>query len=560
LGGNNLTVGSNNASTTVSGVISGAGGSLTKVGTGTLTLTGTNTYNGGTNVNGGVIAISTDANLGAAPGPLSFAGGTLQTNAGLSSTRNVTLNPGGGTINTNGFNSAFGGLFAGPGGLLKMGGGVLTLTGANTFAGGTTLLAGTLAVGSAGALGAGDLTNQGGIIQAVTGPFAIRVNGNFTQTAGTLALTLHGNQPGQYDQLLVGGKANLGGTLQVTTTSSFVPRINDTYAVVSASQVSGAFGNVLYSTPGIRFVTDYLRTEVDLRLVPGNYPFGQVDGLTPNQQNLADHLDAYVNTGKHVSDDFNEVLLAMGSLDTNGVKDALNQISPQVYEVYKKIAFQEASRRARMISDRLDSVRAATDQDNQMPLFAYAQFPALDFGMGSPFLAPSSMRGATGTLQMAPWQMLASAAQAPALSGDGADPGDEPAHNWFYGEGTGDFGDFRDTADLAKSTYHAGGLSFGADHRFGNHFAAGLQYAFDRTNVDLGHSGNASISSYSPIGYFSVFSKHAYAEAAYAPSYNAYYAVRSMAFGGINRVAQSLSNGWNHSGEFTAGYDVMRSH
>jgi hypothetical protein len=109
------------------------------------------------------------------------------------------------------------------------------------------------------------------------------VNGNFTQTAGTLALTLHGNQPGQYDQLLVGGKANLGGTLQVTTTSSFVPRINDTYAVVSASQVSGAFGNVLYSTPGIRFVTDYLRTEVDLRLVPGNYPFGQVDGLTPNQ-------------------------------------------------------------------------------------------------------------------------------------------------------------------------------------------------------------------------------------------------------------------------------------
>src|SRR5260370_616981 len=50
LGSKNLTVGSNNTSTTFSGIIQdgggggGTGGSLTKVGTGTLTLTGTNTY------------------------------------------------------------------------------------------------------------------------------------------------------------------------------------------------------------------------------------------------------------------------------------------------------------------------------------------------------------------------------------------------------------------------------------------------------------------------------------------------------------------------------------
>jgi hypothetical protein len=37
--------------------------------------------------------------------------------------------------------------------------------------------------------------------------------------------------------------------------------------------------------------------------------------------------------------------MALGSLDASGVKDALNQISPQVYEIYKKIAFQEASQR-----------------------------------------------------------------------------------------------------------------------------------------------------------------------------------------------------------------------
>jgi autotransporter-associated beta strand protein len=49
----NLEVGSNNLDTTVSGVISGSGGSLTKVGGGTLTLSGINTYTGATTINGG---------------------------------------------------------------------------------------------------------------------------------------------------------------------------------------------------------------------------------------------------------------------------------------------------------------------------------------------------------------------------------------------------------------------------------------------------------------------------------------------------------------------------
>src|SRR5215831_18979220 len=47
---NALTVGGNNLSTTVSGIIDGPGGSLIKTGTGILTLSGTNTYTGTTTV------------------------------------------------------------------------------------------------------------------------------------------------------------------------------------------------------------------------------------------------------------------------------------------------------------------------------------------------------------------------------------------------------------------------------------------------------------------------------------------------------------------------------
>ena len=63
LGGNNLTVGSKNLNTTFSGVIqdgganAGSGGSLTKIGSGTLVLAGANTYTGNTNINSGVLQV-----------------------------------------------------------------------------------------------------------------------------------------------------------------------------------------------------------------------------------------------------------------------------------------------------------------------------------------------------------------------------------------------------------------------------------------------------------------------------------------------------------------------
>ena len=56
LGAKALTTGGLNTSTTVSGTISGAGGSVVKVGSGTLTLTGSNSYTGGTTVTGGTLA------------------------------------------------------------------------------------------------------------------------------------------------------------------------------------------------------------------------------------------------------------------------------------------------------------------------------------------------------------------------------------------------------------------------------------------------------------------------------------------------------------------------
>lgn len=100
LGQNELTVGGNNLSTNVTGVIAdggavgGTGASLVKVGTGTMTLSAINTYTGATTVNGGTLAVNGD--ITSASGVTVNPGGTLG-GSGIVGNTNVnggTLAPG----------------------------------------------------------------------------------------------------------------------------------------------------------------------------------------------------------------------------------------------------------------------------------------------------------------------------------------------------------------------------------------------------------------------------------------------------------------------------------
>jgi fibronectin-binding autotransporter adhesin len=64
----------------------------------------------------------------------------------------VTINSGGAFIDSNGFNIGIDAVFSGLGGLNKVGEGILTLTGSNSYAGGTWVQSGTLVIGPGGVI------------------------------------------------------------------------------------------------------------------------------------------------------------------------------------------------------------------------------------------------------------------------------------------------------------------------------------------------------------------------------------------------------------------------
>jgi outer membrane autotransporter protein len=209
LTGGVATIDTNGLGATWSGVLSGPG-SLAKIGDGTSALTGSNTYAGGTFLNGGTLQVTADNNLGAATGGLTFDGGTLQLGAGLTSTRSVTLNGNGGTIDTNGFNSTFSGTIGGAGSFTKAGAGSLTLGGAGSYAGATLVNAGILQAGAANVFSA---------------------NSAYTVAAATLDLN-------GFDQAI----ASLAGSGQVALGSATLTTGNDSTSTSFSGAITGTGG------------------------------------------------------------------------------------------------------------------------------------------------------------------------------------------------------------------------------------------------------------------------------------------------------------------------------
>ncbi|MGM4368926.1 fibronectin-binding autotransporter adhesin ShdA [Salmonella sp. NW202] len=171
-----LQVGEGELENTLSG-----SGSLVKTGTGELTLSGDNTYSGGTTITGGTLTADHADSLGTGAVANS---GVLQVGEGeLENT------------------------LSGSGSLVKTGTGELTLSGDNSYSGGTTIIGGTLTADHADSLGTGAVANSG-VLQVGEGELENTLSGSGSLVkTGTGELTLSG------DNSYSGGTTIIGGTL-----------------------------------------------------------------------------------------------------------------------------------------------------------------------------------------------------------------------------------------------------------------------------------------------------------------------------------------------------------
>ncbi len=244
---------------TVSQVLSGSGG-LTKEGDGTLALSGANTYTGGTAINGGIIQVSADNNLGG--GNISYNSGTLQYAAFFDTAKNMALESLGGTIDTNGYDSTASGVIAGDGSLTKEGAGTLALSGANTYTGGTAINGGTVQVGADNNLGTGDIAYNSGTLQ-YSASFdtaknmaleslggTIDTNGYDSTASGVIAGDGSLTKEGTGNLTLTGNNSYSGGTtvsagVLTGNTDSLQGDIVNNAAVVFDQAVAGTYADVM---------------------------------------------------------------------------------------------------------------------------------------------------------------------------------------------------------------------------------------------------------------------------------------------------------------------------
>ncbi|WP_043283866.1 autotransporter-associated beta strand repeat-containing protein [Reyranella massiliensis] len=612
---------------TYAGVMSGTGG-LTKSGTGNLTLTGANSYGGGTTVSGGTLTGNTTSlqgNIannaavvfsqstdGTYAGNMSGTGGFTKSGAGnLTLTGANTYSGGtvvsGGTLTGNSaslqgniannaavvFSQSVDGTYAGnmsgTGGFTKNGAGNLTLTGTNSYAGGTVVSGGTLTGNSASLQG--NIVNNAALVfdQTTNGTYAgaISGTGSLTKTgAGQLILT--GNN-------VVGGGATVSAGL-LTVNGSLTGNV-----AIGAGGMLGGSGTLigqLTSNGGVLAPGNSIGT----LNVTGN--FVQTGGVYQVEVNSGGQNDKIVATGTAAigGGATVQVLAASGTYQRNttytivtatggltgtysGVTSNLAFLTPSLsYDannVYL-LLFQTASafasgaqtRNQYAVGTALDIASPTATGDFNTVLNALAgldtqQGPAaLDAISGQPYTGFGTVNiGASLVFMNTLGQQVGQA-----RNGNGAgttrvalaeactvacDTQDLPKWGAWM-SGLGGFGSVGGNTNAGTLTYNLGGAAIGVDYRLDPRFLVGLAvgYSSGRQWVN-GFMGNGNADTYSAALYASFNQGGLYVDALAGYAYSDNRMQRVMAIPGLaTRIASGQTGANQFLGQIEAGYRI----
>ncbi|MFA7708288.1 MAG: autotransporter domain-containing protein, partial [Candidatus Pacearchaeota archaeon] len=329
---------------TYNGIVTG-GSSLTKDGTGTLSLGGANTHTMNTNVSAGTLTITNAAALGPGASTTVSSGATLDINnvavgsesisllgstltgtgAGASLSGNISLG-GNSTLGGTG-TMALSGIISGSGQRIsKTGSGTITLSGVNTYSGGTTISAGILATSSASALGTGAVTNDATLDIGSTQLSGIGV---YTQNTSGSKLKLTIDSPTTSGKISSSSAAvvTTAATVDVTITNDVYIPNNTTFTILdttgSGVSVPGTINSL--STSRISFIGSASNGDLILTANRSANGFSSLGGNS-NAQAVGTALDNVTNP----TSDMTTILNTLEGLSDSQVTSDLNTMSPPV--------------------------------------------------------------------------------------------------------------------------------------------------------------------------------------------------------------------------------------
>ncbi len=239
--------------------------------------------------------------------------------------------------------------------LVKLGAGTLTVTGASTHTGGTSVAAGglqllgSLASGVAVAPGAtlggtgtinGAVTTGAGSVVAPGAPLGtLTVNGSYAHDADAV-FRVHADASGASSRLNVNGPATLaGGSVDVIAEDgSYAPGTQ--YTILGASSVTGTFSgvssNLAFLTPSLIHGPD----SVLLTLIRNATPFPAV-AWTPNQRQVSGYLELNEDAGG----DLGTLITAFEGLSADGARSALDALSGDLHPSVWSVALRSTPQR-----------------------------------------------------------------------------------------------------------------------------------------------------------------------------------------------------------------------
>ena len=396
----------------------------------------------------------------------------------------------------------------------------------NLYSGSTTIVNGTLQTPAVNVFrgaylgGSGTIVgnvNNSGTVSPGYGIGTLHLKGNYRQSnSGSLLIQIA--SPNAHDQLVVSGRANLGGTLRIQAVGGLrAPKRGDApYKILSSrGGVSGTFSNVItpYAQgPGslVYLGAEYTSNAVFLAALQNTFANAlSFVKLTPNQTAAAAALDSALSDVRQ-----DKVLTYLDAQNITKVPHQLDKIAPEELTSLYTLGFSQSDSYALSLDQRFADIRSG--------------------GPDTPTLAGPAP-SAKNSKVVSPVQ------EAP-----------EDHYGFFITE-TGNSTSLNGSYNANGYDIETGGTAIGIDVRLTKNFVVGFTAGYARTDSDLVGGGDVKVDG-GRIGLYGLY--HAdnglFAQALVTEGYNSYDTKRAA----LDGTAKGSTHGNQFDAAVTLGYDA----